>query len=251
MFAEWFFVATLLPSALSDGPPDAATPAGQRASIRGRVRFVGDVKDYTPAPIPPPHPRDAFCTQRHQRDPIVWEDVMLNVNTDPVTIRNVIVSLKVPPGVEKPSPSPPVVVEMRGCVFRPHVVALQAGQTLRFVNADDKGMSVHLFPAVNPEANYSRPRRGDQQDFQLKAEPPFRAKSDVHPWSSVWIAVFDHQYFTVTGEDGSFQLPDVPPGKYTIEAWHEKFGTLQREVELTPGETKPIDFTFEPRPAKP
>lgn len=222
------------------------------ATFIGKAFFVGNEKDYTPMPIPlpDPHPCYAFCAERHRREPIVYEDVMLNVHTDPVTIRNVIVSLKTPAGGAK-APESPIVVEMKGCVFRPHVVAVQAGQTLRFVNADDGGMVVHLLPTVNPEASYSRPRRGEQQDFQLQAEPPFRVRSDIHPWTSLWVAVFDHPYFAVTGEDGSFKLSDVPPGKHTLEAWHEKFGTLRSEVELKPRETKTVNFTFEPKPEKP
>ena len=246
MFAHWLGITTLLPLALGNGPPDAATPAPQRSSILGKALFVGNAQDYTPRPVP--EPLGKVCIERHRRDPIVNEDVVLNRDTDPVAIRNVIVSLKMLPAAEKPPspPSAPVLVEMRGCVFQPHVVAVQAGQPLRFVNADDNMMAVHLRPAVNPEANYTRPHRGDQLDFQLKAEPPFRVKSDVFPWTSLWVAVLDHPFFAVTGDDGSFKIANVPQGRYTLEAWHETFGTLNADVDLTSSQTKTIDFTFAP-----
>ncbi len=252
MFARPIVLISCLWLQLEHAGP-APGPAPQQAPkglIKGKALFSGDPKDHQPAPIWPPNPRDTFCSERHRRDPIMREEVLLNVDTDPATLRNVVVSLKTPVGSEN-VPVPPVVVEMHGCVFRPHVVALRTGQTLRFVNADDHLMNVHLYPAVNQEANYNRPRRGEQLDFQLKSEPPFRVKSDIHPWTSVWVAVFDHPFFAVTGDEGTFRIENVPPGKHVLEAWHEKLGTLEANVEVAPGETETADFTFAPRLSTP
>jgi len=114
-------------------------------------------------------------------------------------------------------------------------------------NSDPTHHTVHFLCKTNQGIDFSQPRQGLQNDVTLKAEPPFRVKCDLHPWEKAWIAVFDHPFVAVTGEDGSFKLPDVPPGKYTFEAWHETFGTLQTKVDLVPGETKTLDFTFEPK----
>ena len=59
-----------------------------------------------------------------------------------------------------------------------------------------------------------------------------------------YIAVFKHPYFAVTGKDGSFQLPNLPPGEYTVEAWHEKLGTMTQKITVAAGENKTVDFTF-------
>jgi len=224
------------------------------ASITGKACFAGNVEEFQPVPIPA-FPEDtacyAFCREQHRREPILREDVVLNAKTNPVTIRNVLVYLKVAPRVETSPPPDAVVVEMQRCVFRPHVLGVRAGQTLRFINADDDGLNVHFYSAANEEANFSLPRRGQQLEFQLKPEPPFRVRSDIHPWTSLWVAVFDHPFFAVTGNDGAFRIENLPPGKYVLEAWHEKFGTLQAQVEVAAGETKAVDFTFAPKPREP
>jgi len=59
-----------------------------------------------------------------------------------------------------------------------------------------------------------------------------------------YVAVFNHPYFAVTGKDGSFELPNLPPGTYTIKAWHEKLGTATQQVTIGANETKRVDFLF-------
>jgi hypothetical protein len=62
-----------------------------------------------------------------------------------------------------------------------------------------------------------------------------------------YIAVFKHPYFSVTGKDGTFDLANLPPGEYTIEAWQEKLGTLTQHVRVGQGENKTIEFVFKPK----
>jgi len=57
-------------------------------------------------------------------------------------------------------------------------------------------------------------------------------KCDVHPWMNAYVGVLDHPYFAVTGTDGKFDLRTLPPGTYTIEAWHEKLGTMTQSVTI-------------------
>ena len=74
-------------------------------------------------------------------------------------------------------------------------------------------------------------------------------RCNLHPWMHSYIAVFDHPFFAVTGKDGAFQLPSLPPGEYTLEAWHERLGTLTQKITIAPGETKKIDFVFKTKTA--
>jgi hypothetical protein len=69
-------------------------------------------------------------------------------------------------------------------------------------------------------------------------------KCDVHGWMNAYVGVLDHPYFATTGGDGAFALNKLPPGTYTIEAWHEKFGTQTQSVTVGPKESKEITFTF-------
>jgi hypothetical protein len=61
---------------------------------------------------------------------------------------------------------------------------------------------------------------------------------------NAYAAVLDHPYFAVTDKDGKFELKTLPPGTYTIEAWHEKLGTQDQKVTIAEKETKDITFTF-------
>jgi hypothetical protein len=70
-------------------------------------------------------------------------------------------------------------------------------------------------------------------------------KCDVHGWMSAYVGVLDHPYFAVTAEDGKFELPGLPPGTYTIEAWHERLGTLTQSVTIGASETGEANFRFQ------
>jgi hypothetical protein len=70
-------------------------------------------------------------------------------------------------------------------------------------------------------------------------------KCDVHGWMNAYVGVLDHPYFAVTKEDGSFELKGLPPGTYTIEAWHERLGATTQSVTLAAKESKEISFSFD------
>lgn len=249
MCLPWGIAANFI-AAVCGGTDNPPTTAELTGTIQGRTLFTGDPDRYVPVPFPRDE-RFRFCSNLLQ--PVVPENVLLNRETHPITLRNAVVWIRARFDPEKsPIPTQPVLLEQRDCRFVPHVVALRAGQTLRIVNRDPDLLNVHMLPLVNKEVNYSIPHQGASRDFTFVSDRPFPIKQNVHPWMIAWVAVFDHPYFAVTGEDGSFKLANVPTGKYTLEAWHEVFGLLHSdEVNLTPGETKTIDFTFEPKPANP
>jgi hypothetical protein len=68
---------------------------------------------------------------------------------------------------------------------------------------------------------------------------------NVHPWMRALVFVFDHPYYAVTSKAGNFELKNLPPGTYTIEAWHESLGTQDRTLTIAPRESKAISFTFQ------
>ena len=70
---------------------------------------------------------------------------------------------------------------------------------------------------------------------------------NVHSWMHAYVGVLSHPYFAVSGEDGTFTIDGLPPGTYTVEAWHEKLGTKTATVTVGTGETKTADFTFAPK----
>ena len=103
-------------------------------------------------------------------------------------------------------------------------------------------------PKANREFNNGQPIQGMKNDPHLHTKEvmvPF--KCDVHGWMNAYVGVLDHPYFAVTGRDGKFELKGLPPGTYTIEAWHEKLGRQTQSVTIGAKEAKEVTFTFKPR----
>jgi hypothetical protein len=81
--------------------------------------------------------------------------------------------------------------------------------------------------------------------FQLKSEDVMmRLKCDIHPWMVAYVGVASHPYIGLSGADGAFRITGVPPGKYPIRVWHERYGRLTANVEVKAGQTATVDFTY-------
>jgi len=220
----------------------AAVPARaeDNAVIKGKVLFKGDPEKYKRTTLDTA--KDSNCNRK-----IGSEEVVLNKKADPITIKNVVVSIKEGLGDRKfPPKKDEAILDQSGCQYSPHVLAVMEGQSVMIRNSDPTNHNIHFLPKINEEFNKTQPKQGMEDKITLKTEAPFKVKCDVHPWMGMHIAVFNHPFFTVTGDEGTFEIRGLPPGKYGVEAWHEKFGTMKANVEVTSGETKDADLTFEP-----
>src|SRR5437667_273999 len=102
-------------------------------------------------------------------------------------------------------------------------------------------------PKNNREWNKSQaPGAPDISDTFAREEVAIPVQCQVHPWMKSYIAVFKHPYFAVTGANGSFDIKNLPPGTYTLEAWHEKFGVSDQTVTIGAKEAKTVTFSFKP-----
>jgi plastocyanin len=145
-----------------------------------------------------------------------------------------------------PVPTAPVVVDQRGCIYMPRVVGARVGQTLEVRNSDELLHNVHSRSAGPNSFNVGQPKAGVVSSFRLKEEPGMlRLACDVHRWMTAFVGVVDHPYFAVTADDGAFRLANVPPGTYTIQAWHERYGDLSETVRVTSGRTATVAFAYE------
>ena len=139
-------------------------------------------------------------------------------------------------------PENPAVIDQNGCIYVPHVLGVMVGQKLDILNSDGTLHNIHALPKVNKEFNNAMPRSKKRMTVQFdKSEAPFKVKCDVHPWMGAFIGVFDHPYFAVTGDDGSYVISGLEPGVYVIEAWHEKLGS--QTANVTVGDSA-ANFTF-------
>jgi plastocyanin len=141
----------------------------------------------------------------------------------------------------KPAKAPELVND--GCIFVPHVQALPVGTTLAIVNADPVMHNTHSFQGKATVFNIALPTAGIRVERPLKKEGMVRVECDAHGWMLGWIYVADSPYYAVTGKDGAFAIPEVPPGSYALVAWHEYTGEV--EVPVVVKAREPVQVTIE------
>ena len=187
---------------------------------------------------------DPACAKKHA-SPALSEMLVMG---DGNTMGNVFVRVKSGvPKKEYPAPKEPVVIDQVGCRYTPHVLGVMAGQPLKILNSDGLLHNIHALPKVNKSFNMAMPATRKEADATFtKEEFMFKIKCDVHPWMGAWIAVMTHPFFDVTATDGKFDLGNLPPGTYEIEAWHEhqRLGTKTASVTISGDESQTVDFTY-------
>lgn len=235
-------VAVVLAACSEDaGPPPTRTPTPLDHATTGTISGVADFQG-----TPPPMQNVNFgsfgeCSSQHS-GPVPVGDARVQDGK----VAGVFVWVKAGLGDRVFAiPTEPVEIDQSGCLYEPRVVGAQVGQLVRFLNDDPLLHNVHGTPTASSAWNVSLARKGAARELRIpKAEVPVSVRCDLHPWMQAWIGVVDHPYFAVTGDDGAFTLKDVPPGDYTVAAWHEKLGTREAKVTLAPSGTATTTFTF-------
>ena len=237
---------TLFASACGGGQPGGAAETAPiknpvdpatAAIITGTVRFEGTA----PAPRPISTKSDPRCTPEGAGP--MTETI---VPGEKGALQNVFVYVKDGLGaLVFPVPSVAVVLDQKGCVYRPHVFGVQRGQPVEILNSDATLHNIHARPAANQEFNVGQALQGLRHTHAFSTREvmvPF--KCDVHKWMNAYVGVLDHPFYAVTGSSGAFELKGLPPGTYTIEAWHEKLGTRTERVSVGAKDTKNVAFSF-------
>lgn len=232
-------ISSLVLVVLASSSIGAAAPHERAAgAISGTVTFTG-----TP---PKMHPidmaKEPSCEKQHAT-PVLTENVVTGPGN---TVQNVVVYISA--GDQASAAATDVVrYDQKGCEYVPHVAVLQVGQTLEIYNNDQTSHNIHPLATVNPEWNKSQPP-GTPPLKATYDKPEFIAvKCNVHPWMHGYFAVLSTSHYALTGNDGSFSLKGLPPGKYTVTAWHERFGTQSQEVTVG-AETATANFVFKALP---
>jgi plastocyanin len=217
-----------------------AAPGGTKVS--GKVTLNG-----TPAkPKPLDLSKEPACAQMHAANPLVSDSLLLGPGN---AIRNVVVYISEGAPYPGPAPTTPVLFDQQGCQYTTHVLAFRVGQEVKISNSDPLSHNVHPLAKVNREWNKIQPARTPPFAYAYENEEFIPVKCNLHPWMQGYFVVLRTPYFAVTGDDGSFVLPDLPPGRYTITAWHETLGTQSHEIEINySGEPQTLNFTFTAKP---
>ena len=234
------------PTETSESKPAEGAPSGPvttvdpatAATITGKVSFEGE----KPKPRQIRMDAEAACAALH-KEPVYAEEVVVNDNS---TLQYVFVYVKEGLGDKAFAvPSEPVTLDQKGCQYHPHVIGVQTGQPMKILNSDPTTHNIHPVPANHREWNTSMSPNGNPLDRTFaREEIMIPVKCNVHPWMKSYIGVIKHPFFAVTGKDGTFEIKGLPPGDYTIEAWHEKLGASTQKVTLAAKDSKSVDFTM-------
>jgi len=231
------------PAATAEGgttaPAATAAPAAvaDAATLGGTVKFEGAAAKMAAVQMG----ADPYCASQHPT-PQMDEEVVIGPAGE---LANVIVFVKEVAG-SYPTPTTPAVLDQKGCHYIPHVSAVQVGQPIEIKNSDATLHNVHAMPEVNSQFNEGQPVQGmtSTKKFDKAEMKPFRIKCDVHGWMKSYMAVLPHPYHAVSQMNGTFSIANLPPGSYTLVAWHEKYGQQEQQVTVGPKEQKQVSFTF-------
>src|SRR6267143_3809679 len=215
-----------------------AGPSG--GSISGKVTYEGTPAKQKPIDMS----KEPSCAKQHPT-PVTSETVVVGPGN---ALGNVVVYISAGAPEESSTPTQAVSITQRGCQYLPHVVPMVVNQELKVVNDDQTSHNIHPLAKINHEWNKSQPP--GTPPFSEKFEKPefIAVKCNVHPWMHGTFAVLKTSHYAITADNGSFSLPNLPPGKYTITAWQEDYGTQTQDVTISGSETKTADFTFKAKP---
>jgi hypothetical protein len=231
--------------ACSDAPAPTSAPApapvdpATVGTVTGKVVFEGTVP---PAAIirldgDPKCVALAAGEVRHVEDVVVGEGN---------TLQNVFVYIKegLPPRLY-PVPPEPVVLDQQKCRYVPRVLGIQVGQQLAIRNSDPLLHNVRSEGVINDTFDVGTPLQGVEVKRTFATREvmvPF--KCNVHNWMRAYVGVLEHPFHDVTDNAGRFSIAQLPAGTYTVEVWHERFGTQSQQVTVAAKEASDLSFTF-------
>lgn len=222
-------------------PPPGPTPAlraGEVGAVHGQAKFQGEAPRRRKIDMG----SDPACHALHA-EALRDESMLVGEQGE---LANVFVWVS--KGLEGKTftpPAEPAVLDQKGCTYVPHVLGLQVGQKLVVHNTDPVTHNVHAFAKKNKSFNQSQQAGGSalEQVF-TKEEVLMQIKCDIHGWMSTYVGVVEHPFFAVTKADGTFEIPGLPPGEYTLSAKHEVLGTQKATVQVSADGVHETSFTF-------
>jgi hypothetical protein len=216
---------------------------GQKVSAAGEGKITGTVKLDGAAP----HmkgidmSKDPYCVKAHASDPAHLETYVVGANGG---LANVVLYIDGWSGNAQVSTAVPV-FDQKNCMYTPHVLALDTGESFKVNTSDQTAHNIHPLPnpMINVGWNQSQPPGAPPIEKSWKNPEVIPVQCNIHPWMHGWFVVVKGPYATTDG-NGSYTINNVPPGSYTLTAWQEQSGTQTQKVTVAAGAAATADFTF-------
>lgn len=234
LLAVAFNACTCTCTCVKAPPPQRPAPkpwTGPTGAVEGVAAFSG----VPPEPARLHRESDPVCA----REPMLDPEVLVRDGK----LQNVWVHVAGAP--DAPPPAEAVSLDQRDCMYVPRVTTAVVGQTIAARNDDPTLHNIHAYSGATTLFN-----RGMVNErapaYQYTPELPtlMKWKCDVHPWMRGYVGVSNNALQAVTGADGAFHIAGVPPGSYTLTAWHEKYGEQSEPLVVQAGQTARASFTF-------
>jgi hypothetical protein len=210
----------------------------QEGAINGKVTFTGTVVKGKPIDVS----KEPACVKMHANDPLVNETVVAGPDN---SLANVVVYISGGPSDSNAPVGEAASFDQKNCHYATHVLAAQLGQEIKISNSDPFAHNIHPLAKVNREWNRMQLPNTPSFSYAYDKEEFIPVKCNIHPWMLGYFVILKTSHFAVTGEDGRFSLPHLPPGHYVVTAWHESFGTKSQELNVTGKDKHSISFVFD------
>lgn len=232
-------LALLAPARTTPNEPAPTPKVVATGAVKGKATFSGEAPKRRKVDMG----SDPACHALHKDEPLRDESMLVGEKGE---LGNVFVWIsKGLEGQKFEAPKEPAVLDQKGCTYTPHVLGMQVGQKLVVRNSDPVTHNVHSFAKKNKAFNSSQQAGGKEieQTFE-KEEVLMQIKCDIHGWMSTYIGVVEHPFFAVTKADGTFEIPNLPVGEYTLSAKHEVLGLQKTQIKVVEGGAIETAFTF-------
>lgn len=215
----------------ADTSMETSTESAATGTLTATVNFDGEA--------PEPEEYDASGNDECGVDTVEGQKVVVNDND---TLKNVVVAVKSgPDGLDK-SPAD-VQFTQKNCKYDPHVAVAKAGQSVTVGDEDPQLHNVRGTQDGNQLFNLQT-FEGQSKEFSVDNTGVVSLECDVHPWMQAYLYVTDNGAAGVTGENGEVTLEELPEGDYTLEIWHEEYGTQTEDVSISGDEESSVSVTF-------
>jgi hypothetical protein len=214
--------------------------AAGEGSISGSVKLSGTAPHMKVIDMS----KDPYCAKQHESEPVKMENVVVSGDALQNVVLYISEGLTGNEATAVPSEEP--TFDQKGCMYIPHVLAVDVNQKFKVITSDQTTHNIHPLPAPgsgNIGWNKSQPPGAPPIETSWKAAEPISVKCNIHPWMHGWHMVVKGP-FAMTGNDGSYTIKNVPAGSYTVTAWQEDLGTQTAKVTVASGAAAKADFTF-------